>query len=560
MFTLRHIICSILLVSTQINAQETELAPRPQIHIRSEPAGAQIFINGQEAGYTPFLIDKLLVIGDKIQAFAHGYQPWTRPLTEPVLKDTVTIALTRHKARLAIHSDQLDALGAEIRLRFADWDTLITGFVNIGRGNVAFESDIYVGKYHLEITKRGFNPIEQDLFLPPRGKLIEINLTQSPLPLSALSVPNLVEIADQYRSDSAQLLAAALAIGETAPAVETSPAIRLFDPRITPFVEELERYSAHTREIERLVRRTAQKELGVLRALAQIDVYRGILLGKYRRFAEAHNLFREARERSPFPIEQEPNPLPNASLKPLGDYMRFVDTWHDDLGRLDVSVSPTWLATQNLKNTPLYFEQVLFTRESTSPPPTSPAQQAMHDSLVALAEQMLQDNIKNRQREFSLALPKGHYNLKDAHNLVVPVSFRVSAPTAVKISPRVTLWLPEAKTVRDTVQLQPILGNDLGPIVPADQVAFGQEYELLIKTGDYKRRLEKIIIYQSGGLKPVWPGITAIPATPGADCLYYKTGANKLQTSILSSIPGQRKDFLKYLLIPLVGIGIALAL
>ena len=555
-----YIICIILLVSTQIHAQETELASRPQIHIRSEPSGAQVFINGQEAGYTPFPTDKLLVIGDKIQVFAHGYQPWTRSLTEPVLADTVTIALTRQKARLVIRSNQLDALGAEIRLRFADQDTLITGFVNIGRGNVAFESDIYVGKYHLEITKQGFNPIEQDLFLPSRGKLVEINLTQSPLPLSALSVPNLVDIADQYRSDSAQLLAAALAIGETAPAVETSPAIRLFDPRITPFVEELERYSAHTREVERVVRRTSQKELGVLRALAQIEVYRGILLGKYRRFSEAHNLFQEARERSPFPVEQESNPLPDNILRPLGDLMHFVDTWHEHLGRLDVSVSPTWLATQNLQNAPLYFERVLFTRDAPSPPPISPAQQAMHDSLVALAEQMLQDNIKNRQSEFSLALPKGHYILKDAHNQVVPTSFRISAPTAVKISPRVTLWLPEAKTVTDTVQLQPIMGKELGPIVPADQVAFGQEYELLIKTGDYKRHLEKIIIYQSGGLKPVWPGITAIPATPGAECLYYKTGEDKLQTSILSNIPGQRKGFFKYLLIPLLGAGIAFAL
>ena len=555
-------ICALLILPITLWAQEEELAPppKPKLHIRTNPAGAQIFINGQEAGYTPFDSEKLLGVGDKVQAFVHGYQSWTHAFPEPVLEDTLTIDMTRQRARLEIRSDQLDALGAEIRLRFADQDTLITGFINIGRGNVAYESDIFVGKYRLEISKPGFNPIEQDLFLPPRGKLVEIGLTPSPLPLTALSIPNLVDIADQYRSDSAQLLAAALAIGETAPQAETSLSIQLIDPRIEPFIAELERYSAHIREVERTVRRTGKKELSVLRSLAQIEAYRGILLGKYRRFSQAHNLFEEARARSPFPIGQEPNPLPGSGLQPLGDLMGFVDQWHKRLGRLDVSVSPSWLANRNLQPISLNFERVLFTRESPTPPPTSPIEQAMQDSLVELAEQLLRDNINNRQQEFSLALPKGHYILKDAQNMVVPVSFRVDAPTSLRISPRVTLWLPEAKTVSDTVRLQPILGKELGPIVQNDQVALGQEYELLIKTGDYKSRREKIIIYSSGGLKPVWPGITAIPATPGTECLYFKTGENKLQTSILSNIPGQRKGFLKYLLIPLVGVGVALAL
>ena len=564
MNTLRFILfCILITTPLHILAQETQLVPemllKPKIHIRSEPTGAQVFINGQEAGYTPFATEKLLGIGDKIQAFAHGYQPWTRTFTATVLADTVHISLMRQKARLEIRSDQLIALGAEIHLRFSDQDTTITGFINIGRGNVAYESDLFVGKYHLEISKPGFNLIEQEFFLPPRGKLIVIGLTPNHLPLTALSIPGLVDIADQYRTESAQLLAAALAIGETAPAVETNASIRLTDPSLTPFVEELKRYSRQTRELERTVRRMGQSELRVIRALAQIDVYRGILLGKYRRFSEAHALFREALERSPFPIEQEPNPLPGKTSQRLGDLMRFVEKWHARLGRLDVNV--TWLALRNMQPNALRFEQVRFTREAPVPPAASPREQAMYDSLVVLAEHILNNNIANRQQEFSLALPKGHYMLKDTRNMAIPISFRVSdVPTFLPISPRVSLWLPTAKTASDTVRLQTVIEDELGPIVQPDQITFGREYALLVKMGDYKRHRENIILYPSGGIKPVWPGVTAIAATPGAECLYYKTGNKKLETSILGNIQGKRSGILKYLLIPIVGIGVALAL
>ena len=478
-----------------------------------------------------------------------------------VLADTMHIALTRQKAHLEIRSDQLAALGAEIHLRFADQDTTINGFINIGRGNVAYESDLFVGKYHLEISKPGFNLIEQELFLPPRGKLIAIRLTPNPLPLMGLSIPGLADIADQYRAESAQLLAAALAIGETAPAVETNASIRLNDPSLTPFVEDLKRYSRRTRELERTVRRMGQSELRVIRALAQIDVYRGIVLGKYRRFSEAHALFKEARERSPFPIEQEPHPFSGEKLQRLGDLMHFAEHWHSRLGRLDVNVNAAWLAIRNTHPNTLHFEQVRFTREAPVPPSTSPHAQAMHDSLVALAKQILNDNIANRLQEFSLTLPQGHYMLKDSQNMAIPISFRVSeAPAFLPISPRVRLWLPTAKTESDTVRLQTVVGDELGPIVQPDQITFGREYALLVKMSDYKRHRENIILYPTGGIKPVWPGVTAIAATDSAECQYYKTGNKKLETSILGNIQGKRSGILKYLLIPIVGIGVALAL
>ncbi len=566
MNTLRFILFFILLTTPlHTQAQETEPVPsvflKPKIHIRSEPTGAQVFINGQEAGYTPFVTAELLDIGDKMQAFAHGYQPWTRTFATTVLADTVHIALTRQNARLEIRSDQLAALGAEIHLRFVDQDTTITGFINIGRGNVAYQSDHFVGKYHLAISKPGFNLIEQDLFLPPRGKLIEIRLTRNPLPLTALSIPGLVDIADQYRAESAQLLTAALAIGETAPAIETNMSIRLNDPRITPFIEELKRYSLQTRELERTLRRMEQSERDVLRDLAQIDVYLGIVLGKYRRFSEANALFSEARERSPFPIEQEPNPLPGETSQQLGDLTRFAEKWHARLGRLDVNVDAAYLAMHNLHPNTLRFEQVRFTREAPVPSATSPHEQAMYDSLVTLAEHVLNDNIANREQEFSLTLPKGHYMFKDMQNRAIPISFRVSdVPTFLPISPRVSLWLPTAKTASDTVRLQTVVGDELGPIVQPDQITFGREYALLVKMGDYKRHRENIILYPTGGIRPVWPGVTAIAATPGTECLYYKTGNRKLETSILGNIQGKRSGLLKYLLIPIVGIGVALAL
>ena len=536
-----------------------ETRPTPLLSIDSTPPGARVFINGQEAGYTPFSTRERLDIGDRLQALAHGYQFWTRTITAPVWADTLHIALVRQKARLQIRSDQLDALGAQIRLRFADRDTTFTGFINIGRGNVAYEEDLFVGKYRLEIGKAGFRTIERDLFLWPRGKLLTIALTPAPLPLTSLSIPDLAALAERYRAESAHLLAGAIAIGEAAPAVASNAAIRLMDRRLPRFIAELERYGARIREIDRTLNRMDEKDLGVLRALAQVEVYRGIALGKYRRFSEAHALFRSARARSPFPVDREPHPLPGNSHARLGDLMGFVERWHARLGRLDVNVSE--LSTRTLQPDALSFEQVLFTRESPAAPLTSPSEQAMRDSLVTLAELLLRENVGRREQAFSLALPQGHYIFKDGQNRAVPVSFRMGAtPAFLRISPRVDLWLPEVKTASDTVRVQPVFGDELGPIVPPDQLTFGREYAISIKTGDYKGHRENIVLYPTGGIKPVWPGVTAIAATPGAECLHYKTGDHRLQTSILSNIQNKRKGLLKYLLIPIVGIALALAL
>lgn len=552
-----------LIAPLHLVAQEPEPVPEtrptPLLRIDSTPPGARVFINGQEAGYTPFSTRERLDIGDKLQALAHGYQFWTRTITAPVWADTLHIALVRQKARLQIRSDQLDALGAQIRLRFADRDTTFTGFINIGRGNVAYEEDLFVGKYRLEIGKAGFRTIERDLFLWPRGKLLTIALTPAPLPLTSLSIPDLAALAERYRAESAHLLAGAIAIGEAAPAVASNAAIRLMDRRLPRFIAELERYGVRIREIDRTLNRMDEKDLSVIRALAQVEVYRGIALGKYRRFSEAHALFRSARARSPFPVDREPHPLPGNSHARLGDLMGFVERWHARLGRLDVNVSE--LSTRMLQPDALSFEQVLFTRESPVRPLTSPSEQAMRDSLVTLAELLLRENVGRREQAFSLALPQGHYIFKDGQNRAVPVSFRMGAtPAFLRISPRVDLWLPEVKTASDTVRVQPVFGDELGPIVPPDQLTFGREYAISIKTGDYKDLRENIVLYPTGGIKPVWPGVTAIAATPGAECLHYKTGDHRLQTSILSNIQNKRKGLLKYLLIPIVGIALALAL
>ena len=234
--------------------------------------------------------------------------------------------------------------------------------------------------------------------------------------------------------------------------------------------------------------------------------------------------------------------------------MEFVDTWHDKLGRVDVTVNSDWLINPNLSRNNLQFEQVRFTRASTGPPTLSPAEQAMHDSLVILAEQVLREKIQNHINEFSLTLPRDHYILKDEKGLAVPISFRVDAPTAVRVDPRVALWLPTAKTVADTVHLQTVHDENLGPIVPPDKVAFGQEYELVIKTGDYKHHRQRIIFYRTGGLKPVWPGVTAISAQPGQECLYFKSGSHKLHTRM--QIPVKKKSLLKYLLVPVAAGGL----
>ena len=325
-----------------------------------------------------------------------------------------------------------------------------------------------------------------------------------------------MDIADQYLAESAQLLAAALAIGETAPAVETNASIRLSDPRLTPFIEDLKYYSHRTRELERTMRLMGKSERGLLRALSQIDVYRGIVLGKYRRFSEARVLFEEARARSPFPIEQEPNPLPGESESRLGDLTRFAEQWHTRLGRLDVNVNAAYLAIRNLPSKTLRFEQVRFTREAPVPPATSSHEQAMHDSLVALAEHILNDNIANRQQEFSPHPSQrplhAQRHAKHGHSHFIP---RVRCP---HFSTHLTARQPVVAHHQNRVgygspanrrrgRTRPRLCNPIKLLLAA-------KYALLVKMGDYKRHRENIILYPASDIKPVWPGVTAIAATP----------------------------------------------
>ena len=552
----------LLLASVGLAHAQDEGILLTEIHVVSQPRKARIYINGKEVGFTPLLLTEPLDIGDNIQAFAYGFNQWEESLTAPVFSDTLRISLHRKKARLRIQSDQLDMLGADIKARFVDQDTLYNGFINIGRGDVTFEADIYVGKYQLEISKPGFTPLEMDLIVPPQGRLLrDVNLSRQPPPLASLSVDRLRDLAELYHEDCLHLFSSALAIGEDTLTVRSGSKVHLYDSRLTPFLVELESYSSHARELEEVMQRTGSQDLEILQYLAQIYAYRGIVLGKYRRFEEAQLLFQTAHNISPFPVRQEPNPLPrDPGNILLGDLMEFSEEWYNKLGRVDVEVNSDWLVNSSLKSVPLFLEAVSLSREPVVPAPSSVFDQGMRDSLILLASHKLRENIDRNIKEFSLVLPKGYYYLRDQKNLAVPHYFLVEDPTTVRIDPRVDLWLPVADSRTDTVYLRPIDGRELGPVVTADQVAFGQEYELLVDTGEYKRFKERVVFYKAGDLKPIWPGVTAISAKSGVPCEYFKDGSNELQGRFLQVQSIGKSRILRYLAIPVVLGGLLLFL
>ena len=531
---------------------DAQFAPTRLMHIRAHPAKARVFVNGLERGYTPLDDSLALGIGDKIQAYAYGFDPWVKTLTAPPDSDTLSIGLTRQVTRLVVQSVQLSGLGAEIKAYFVDQDTVFSGFINISRGSISFESDVFMGRYRLEVSKQGYKRFAQDLFVPEQGKVVNVDLVRHPLPLTAIDVGELREIAEGYRTDCVLVLTSGLAIGDGVLNVEGDADIRISDDRMTPFLDALEAYAAHIQELELMMSRAGEKDLLVLRALAQAYAYRGILLGKCRRFSEAHQLFRAAREISPFPVDQEPGPFP--AMGSLGELMRYAEAWYGRLSRLDVVVNPRWTANKALSVIPLRFERVLLSREAVAPAPASVAEQAMHDSLVVLAERMLSENIRRHMNEFPLLLPKGYYLLQDAKGMAVPVYFLLDDPALVRVDPRVDVWLPEVETPADTVRICAIVGDEPGPVVDAKQVAFGQEYELVVDTRRLKRRQERIVFFQSSFARPVWPGVTAIAAESGGTCTYFKEGSNKLQKR------ARRGGLLKYMLIPIGAAGLAFLL
>jgi len=533
-------------------AEGRVLARKRLFRITSQPANARVFLNGEELGYTPLDDSLSLGIGDRIQAYAYGFVPWVKKLTSSPESDLLSLSLKRQLARLAIRSNQLSGLGAEVRAYFADRDTVFSGFINIGRGRVAYEGDVFVGRYRLEIDKPGYKRHSVELFVPPQGKLLDVELEKHPLPLTAINVGDLREVADEYRADCGLLLAAGMAIGDGVPNVEAGPDIRLADPRLRPFLQDLADHCEDIRELSLTLERAGERDLQVLRTLSQAYVYQGVLLGKQRRFAEAHALFEAARELSPFPVDREPSPLPGHGA--LGELMSYSEGWYRGLGRVDVVVNPRWTADRVLRTVPLRLERVMLNRREVAPPPRSAEAQAMCDSLILLAEAEIASSVLQNKGEFSLLLPRGHYLLRDDRGVAVPSYFLVDDPTLIRVDPHVNLWLPALETPADTVRIQQVVGNELGPLVKPEQVAFGREYSLVVDTKRHRRREERVVFYESSFARPIWPGVTAVAAEPGVLCTYLRDGPGRLQAKI------RRRGILKFLLLPVVAAGVGFAL
>ena len=139
------------------------------VQITSEPIGARISINAVDRGYTPLRISFADGGPYLIEAYSPGYVLWDTTLTGPLRSSSIEIGLRRRTAPLVITSDQREILVAEIKARFVDQDTLYAGILKRGVEDLFYANDVYVGKYQVEISKKGYEALKMDIFVPEEG-------------------------------------------------------------------------------------------------------------------------------------------------------------------------------------------------------------------------------------------------------------------------------------------------------------------------------------------------------------------------------------------------------
>ena len=516
------------------------------VQITSEPIGARISINAVDRGYTPLRISFADGGPYLIEAYSPGYVLWDTTLTGPLRSSSIEIGLRRRTAPLVITSDQREILVAEIKARFVDQDTLYAGILKRGVEDLFYANDVYVGKYQVEISKKGYEALKMDIFVPEEGKRLSVKLPRRIVPeikSKALAEDNLRQTSAQYRKYGLELLKSAFGIGNYA--VESGPEIRLFDERMEVLLKDLDVY---LKVLESSLERIGTREPSILRSTAHVYVYKGIILGKYRRFTEAHEHFEKARGLSPS-LGREPNPLPDLVYgDSLGAWMNFVNTWHSRIERVDVRVSPLWITHPGLQATPLQFSPVLPTRKPRDPLPASPFDMDMYGNLIVLAEHALRDSIQRGATHFSVYLPKGHYTLNDPKGLVAQVEFRVEEVTTIEIGARVNIWLPSAPAGEVTLRAVGRSGR-AGPIIDPGWLTFEREYDLKVQTDDYNDYKQRIVFFLDGYPQPVTPGVLSIKAELGIESSTFKEGDGRFRKKPWLVRVFKRR-LVKYVIIP----------
>ncbi|OGG44407.1 MAG: hypothetical protein A3F84_00855 [Candidatus Handelsmanbacteria bacterium RIFCSPLOWO2_12_FULL_64_10] len=350
----------------------------------------------------------------------------------------------------------------------------------------------------------------------------------------AVVLGGLTQALEDYHKDTALLLESVLS--------RDSTRITLFDPELSPFLEDLQRYVNRTRERHAFAREKGMADLRVERAAALVYAYAGIAFGRARRFPEGHALLSDARALHPG-VGQEPSPLSwAAQTDTLGTWMEEqTESWYRKLGQVRVVVSPQWTA-DSLRFMPLQVEAV--TDSSGADAPATEAEKTICEGVRALAEVALRDSIRASVPAFDIHLPRGSYSVRDAQGLLVPVRLSVGDSSRLAIDPRVDLWAPETYAEADAIRLKEVADGASGEEIDAGRIPFGRILEMTVDLEGYERRQEQVFFYRPGFPRLDRPDVIAIQAEPGRPCLYLKEGAGRLKK------PFSVRRYLKYVIIP----------
>jgi formylglycine-generating enzyme required for sulfatase activity len=156
------------------------------ISVTSEPAGAEVLVDGRPIAVTPAVLE--LTAGEReIELRLPGYNAWQQQVRvfadQPQTLDPVVLSLA--DGRLVLATTPADA-------------TVYINGEHRGRTPVDLRLPPNTD-YHLMLTKRGYQSIEQDLRLPPGGRQ-SLNLELAP-ELGVVEVKTMPEQAEVYVGD-----------------------------------------------------------------------------------------------------------------------------------------------------------------------------------------------------------------------------------------------------------------------------------------------------------------------------------------------------------------------
>jgi hypothetical protein len=122
-------------------------APADYIWLDTDPAGAEISVDGKVAGKAPLLVQQVATGAHAIRAAAPGYEPLTRTIEVPGEGALHRLTLRQHNGTLKVTSDPLGA-------------AVVYGTQMLGRTPALIDS-LSPGEHEVRLIEPGFTPHKQ---------------------------------------------------------------------------------------------------------------------------------------------------------------------------------------------------------------------------------------------------------------------------------------------------------------------------------------------------------------------------------------------------------------